>query len=270
MRGSGKADIYVMLAHPIGHAKSPGMFNALMEADGLDSLMVPVTCTPENFDVFWDGLCAMENLRGMIISVPFKTRVFEKCTSAHPRAARVKAANSVLRMPDGSWRADNFDGVGFVQGLKNAGITAAGQDVLQVGGGGAGASIAYFLAEEGAKSVTICDIEVSRAVALADLVGDMFPDCKITTGASDPRGYSMVVNATPIGLNADDPYPLDVSGLSSNMTVVDIIMDPVETKLLKYATELGCQVQYGQPMMDCQMVAMAEFLKVGNGPKRHD
>lgn len=270
MRGSGKADVYVMLAHPVGHAKSPGMFNALMESEGLDSLMVPVTCNPADFDVFWAGLTAMENLRGMIISVPFKTRVFEKCHSAHPRAERVKSANSVLRMPDGTWHADNFDGVGFMQGLKNAGISVAGQDVLQVGGGGAGASIAYFLADEGAKSITICDIDPARAKALADLVGGRFSDCNISTGPSDPRGKTMVVNATPVGLNANDPYPLDVEGLNADMIVVDIIMDPVETKLLKYAENLGCRVQYGQPMMDCQMVAMADFLEVRKGPKRHD
>jgi shikimate dehydrogenase len=270
MRGSGKADVYVMLAHPIGHAKSPGMFNELMERQGLDSLMVPVTCKPDDFDTFWDGLTAMENLRGMIISVPFKTRVFEKCQSAHPRAERVKSANSVLRLPDGSWRADNFDGVGFVQGLENATISVVGQDVLQVGAGGAGASIAYFLAEKGAKSVTVSDIDADRAQDLVDLVGGMFPECKILTGPPDPRGKTMVVNATPVGLKPDDPYPLDVEGLKAEMTVIDIIMDPVETKLLKFAKELGCRVQYGQPMMDCQMVAMAEFLEVSKGPKRHD
>lgn len=270
MRGSGKADIFVMLAHPVGHAKSPGMFNKLMETEGLDSLMVPVTCKPEDFDVFWAGLTAMENLSGMIISVPFKTRVFEKCQSSHLRAERVKSANSVLRMPDGSWRADNFDGVGFVQGLENAGIPIAGQDVLQVGGGGAGASIAYFLAEKGAKSIVISDVDTTRAAALVDLVGGMFPTCNVTAGPSNPRGKTMVVNATPVGLKATDPYPLDVEGLSANMTVVDIIMDPVETRLLKYAKELGCRVQYGQPMMDCQMDAMADFLEVRKGPKCHD
>lgn len=270
MRGSGKADVYVMLAHPVGHAKSPGMFNELMERDGLDSLMVPVTCRPGDFDTFWDGLTAMENLRGMIISVPYKQAAFEKCQSAHPRAARVKSANSVLRMPDGSWMADNFDGEGFVQGLDNAGISVTGKTVLQVGAGGAGASIAYFLAERGAAAVTLCDIDETRAADLAALVGQMFPDCAITTGPADPRGHEVVVNATPVGLNADDPLPLDVTGLSPDMTVIDIIMDPRETKLLKYAADLGCRVQYGQPMMDCQMQAMADFLKVADGPKRHD
>ncbi|MER3357867.1 MAG: shikimate dehydrogenase [Hoeflea sp. D1-CHI-28] len=270
MRGTGKADVFVMLAHPVGHAKSPGMFNELMENTGLDSLMVPVTCKPENFDTFWDGLTAMDNLKGMIISVPYKARVFEKCADAHPRAARVRSANSVIRMPDGSWYADNFDGVGFIDGLKNAKIGITGEHVLQVGAGGAGVSLAYCLAEEGAASLTISDIDAKRAEDLAALVGKAFPACKVSAGPSDPRGMTMVVNATPVGLKPDDPYPLDVEGLSPEMTVVDIIMDPRETRLLQYAKSVGCRVQYGQPMMDCQMKAMGEFLKVSEGPKRND
>ena len=269
MRGSGKADVYMMLAHPVGHAKSPGMFNGVMEAEGLDSLMVPVTCKPEDFDTFWAGLTAMENLKGVIISVPFKVPVLEKCATAHPRASRVGAANTVVRMPDGSWHADNFDGVGFIDGLKQANIPVSGQHVLQVGAGGAGASLAYCLAEEGAASVVVSDIDPDRAADLAKLVNAVFPDCNVTAGSSDPRGKTMVVNATPVGLKADDPYPLDVTGLSSEMTVVDIIMDPRETKLLKYANDLGCRAQYGQPMMDCQMQAMGKFLNVSEGPKRN-
>ncbi|RKF16606.1 shikimate dehydrogenase [Roseovarius spongiae] len=267
MRGSGKADVFAMLAHPVGHAKSPGMFNALMEQEGLDSLMVPVTCKPEHFDTLWAGLSAMENLRGMVISVPFKQRAYQKCATAHPRAERVGAANTVIRGADGRWHADNFDGVGFMDGLAQAGISVRGQSVLQVGAGGAGASLAYCLAEAGAGAVTISDIDPARAETLAGLVAQAFPECDVSPGPPDPRGCEIAINATPMGLRADDPYPLDIEGLRAGMTVVDIIMDPRETPLLKYAAELGCRVQYGQPMMDCQMAAMRDCLGVLNGPK---
>jgi len=50
MRGSGKADVFVMLAHPVRHAKNPGMFNELFEERGLDSLIGPMSCKPEDFD----------------------------------------------------------------------------------------------------------------------------------------------------------------------------------------------------------------------------
>lgn len=268
MRGTGKADVFVMLAHPVAHAKSPGMFNALMEKEGLDSLMVPVTCQPQDFDTLWAGLSAMDNLKGMIISVPFKQRAFEKCATAHPRAARVGAANTVVRGPDGGWHADNFDGVGFMDGLAAANIKVAGKRVLQVGAGGAGASLAYCLAEAGAAAVTISDIGNERAATLAKLVAETFPDCDLRAGPSDPTGNDIVINATPMGLSPSDPLPLDADRLNADMIVVDIIMDPVETPLLRRARQLGCRVQYGQPMMDFQMKAMGECLNVMKGPKR--
>ena len=262
MRGTGKADIFVMLAHPVGHAKSPGIFNEIFERKGLDSLMVPMSCKPEDFDRFWDGLTAAENVRGVIISVPYKTAVYHKCAAAHERAARVQSANSVRRQADGTWYADNFDGVGFIDGLKAGGHEIAGRKILQVGAGGAGASLAYCLAEEGAAEIRLADIDGGRAATLAALVARSFPACRIEVGPADPTGMDMVINATPVGLKPGDPLPLDASRLTPQMTVVDIIMEPAETPLLKKAREIGCRVQPGRPMMDFQVEGMAEFFDI--------
>lgn len=160
MRGMGKADVFVMLAHPVGHAKSPGIFNRIFEAKGVDSLMVPLSCRHEDFDAFRDGLTAAENIRGIIVSVPFTQRVFEQCAAAHDRTARVHSANPVRRQADGSWYADNLDGMGFMDRLKAAGHEVRGKGILQ---GGAGASLAYFLAEAGAAEIRLCDVDRDRA-----------------------------------------------------------------------------------------------------------
>lgn len=270
MRGTGKADVFVMLAHPVAHAKSPGDFNALFEERGLDSLMVPLSCKPAEFETFWAGLSAAENVRGVIVSVPYKIAVFEKCSGAHDRAARVKSANSVRRLPDGTWYADNFDGVGFIDGLKAANHQIARKRVLQVGAGGAGASIAYCLAEAGAVEIRLHDIDASRAAKLAELVGRAFPQCSVVVGPPDPRGMDIAVNATPIGMQAADPLPMDITGLSPDMLVVDIIMEPAETALLKQAQLVGCQIQRGRPMMACQIDAMAEFFDVDRKDRGND
>ncbi|MGX8012960.1 shikimate dehydrogenase family protein [Mesorhizobium sp. ORM8.1] len=235
MRGTGKAEVFVMLAHPVGHAKSPGMFNEIFEQKGLDSLMVPLSCRPEDFDTFWAGITAAENIRGVIISVPYKVPVYHKCAAAHDRAARVQSANSVRRQADGTWYADNFDGVGFIDGLKAGGHRIAGRRILQVGAGGAGSSLTYCLAEEGATEIRLADIDHDRAAKLAALVSKAFPNCRIEVGEPDPSGMDMAINATPAGLKASDPLPMDVSKLKPEMMVVDIIMEPAETALLKAA-----------------------------------
>ncbi|TIX18639.1 MAG: shikimate dehydrogenase [Mesorhizobium sp.] len=227
MRGTGKADVFVMLAHPVGHAKSPGMFNEIFEQKGLDSLMVPLSCRPEDFDTFWAGITAAENIRGVIISVPYKVPVYHKCAAAHDRAARVQSANSVRRQADGTWYADNFDGVGFIDGLKAGG---------------------HQIADQRCKLRGAIPVEV---------------------GQPDPSGMDMAINATPSGLKASDPLPLDVSRLTPEMTVVDIIMEPAETALLKAAKEIGCRIQPGRPMMDFQVEAMAEFFDIERKDRHH-
>jgi shikimate dehydrogenase len=270
MRGTGKADVFVMLAHPVGHAKSPGIFNEIFEQKGLDSLMVPLSCRPEDFETFWAGITAAENIRGVIISVPYKVAVYHKCSAAHDRAARVESANSVRRQADGSWYADNFDGVGFIDGLKAGGHRIMGQRILQVGAGGAGASLTYCLAEAGAEEIRLADIDSSRAQRLASLVSKAFPKCRIEVGRPDPSGMNMAINATPSGLKANDPLPLDVSKLTPDMTVVDIIMEPAETALLRAAKEIGCRIQPGRPMMDFQVRAMSEFFDIEGKGRGND
>jgi shikimate dehydrogenase len=262
MRGTGKADIFVMLAHPVAHVKSPGIFNEIFEQKELDSLMVPLTCRPEDFETFWAGITATENIRGLIISVPYKVAVYHKCAAAHDRAARVRSANSARRQADGTWYADNFDGMGFIDALNAGGHQIGGRRILQVGAGGAGASLAYCLAEAGADEIRLADIDRARAEALAVLVGKAFPKCRVHVGEADPSSMDMAINATPVGMHAGDPLPLDISRLTPDMTVADIIMEPAETTLLRAARELGCRVQPGRPMMDYQVRAMSEFFDI--------
>ncbi|EXL02218.1 shikimate dehydrogenase family protein [Aquamicrobium defluvii] len=258
----GKSTIYFMIADPVDHAKSPGMFNGLFETENIDAIMVPVSFPVFGFETSWSSFEQMKNLRGMIVSVPFKGLAFAHCQHANPRANRVRAANAVIRQSDGSLLCDNFDGAGFVEGMKRNRHVMRGKRALLVGAGGAGASIAFCLAEEKVESLTICDIDGDRASTLARLVAEEFPQCRVTMGAPDPTGHNLVVNATPVGLKPDDPYPLDVDRLTAEMTVVDIIMQPRETRLLQRAKAIGCAIQFGQEMMDCQMELLADFLQV--------
>jgi shikimate dehydrogenase len=257
---TGKSAVYFMLADPVAHTKSPGMFNTKFERDGTDAVMVPISFPVEQFDAVWTAFKAMRNLKGMIVSVPFKKHVFEACDHANTRAARVQSANAVIRQEDGRFLCDNFDGAGFVTGMQRTGHAIGGKKALLIGAGGAGSSLAYCLAEEGASAVTISDVDQTRVSHLASLVQRSFPNCRTTAGNADPRGFDLVVNATPMGLRPDDPTPIDLNFLEPHMTVVDIIMEPRQTPLLKRAIELGCKVQYGQHMMDCQMDLLAEFL----------
>lgn len=239
--------------------KSPGAVNALFEARGLDSLMVPVTCTPDRLEDLWAGLDAMANLRGIIVSIPYKAPLLAKAVKAHPRASRVGAVNVMRRLPDGGWEADNFDGYGFILAMRAAGREMVGKKALLVGAGGGGSSIAHCLAEEGVAVLTIADVDQPKAEALAAAVRANFPACQVQTGAADPAGMDIAVNATPIGMKPADPLPMAVESIGPGMVIFDIIMEPAETRLFQEARARGAFAHGGRPMMDCQMQAWEEF-----------
>ncbi|WP_324752461.1 hypothetical protein [Roseovarius sp. Pro17] len=91
-------------------------------------------------------------------------------------------------------------------------------------------------------AITISDTAESRNEDIARLVAQTCRGCALHAEAPDPEGHDIVINATPLGLNGNDPLPLEVNRLQPIMIVVDVIRVPVETPLLRHAKELGCRV----------------------------
>jgi shikimate dehydrogenase len=257
---TGTTKIYFMMAHPIDHVRSPEVFNPIFEARGIDAIMVPLHVHPGDFAGAWDAVRRMQNLGGLVVSVPLKEAAFELADVADDSAAGVRAANIVRREADGRLVCANFDGPGFIDGLLGGGDDARGRQVLLIGAGGAGASIAFSLAKADAASVRLADVNPDRANRLAAAVRARFPGFVIAVGDADPTRCNLVVNASPCGLHPDsDPLPLDVTKLTPDMLVADIIMKPVTTPLLAAAKKAGCDVRFGAGMLDSQAELMMKF-----------
>jgi shikimate dehydrogenase len=257
---TGTTKIYFMLAHPIEHVRSPEVFNPVFAARGIDAVMIAVHYAPEDFATGWAAMKRTRNLGGIVVSVPFKEQALALADAADETALSVGAANTVRRDPDGRMVAANFDGPGFMQGLLAGGSDAAGRNVLLVGAGGAGRSIAFNLATAGIASLHIHDIDAGRAVALAAGLRRRHPHLAVTSGAGDLAGRDLIVNATPCGLHPEaDPLPVDIASLRPGMIVADIVMKPRETPLLVAAARAGCDVRYGAGMLDEQLGLMMRF-----------
>lgn len=257
---SGTSAIYLMLADPIGQVRSPVLINEMFAHEGIDAVMVPLNVAADGIDDFWVGLKRLKNVRGLIVSVPFKAAARRLSDRAGPHATLIGTANAVRREADGSFTCENFDGLGFVAALKKSGHDIAGRRALLAGAGGAGSAIAFVLASEGTAVLTIADAETDRAKALAAAVSRAYPKVRAAAGPADPEGHDLVVNATPMGMKPEDPFPLAVQNLNPAMTVMDIVMKPRETALLARAREIGCPVQYGAAMTDSQMDLWVDFL----------
>jgi len=259
----GSTQILGIVGDPIRQVRAPEIWSALFRANGFNAICVPFHVKPAEAAVLLAGLRAIQNVMGLIVTIPHKPAAARHVDALTDRARRVQSVNLMRREADGRWTGDIVDGVGFVKGLLSSGQRVEGRRALVVGSGGVGTAIAFAIAEAGAASVHVADIAADRTGHLARrLEAAGTPS---GTSAAAAKGFDLVVNASPIGMNANDPISIDCSDLASDALVGDVVVHPQITPLLAEARRRGCHVQPGTVMMDHQLTAMREFLRLPEG-----
>ena len=259
MQISGTTKLIAVIADPIDRIMSPQVHNPIFASTGQDVVMVPAHVAAEDLAVAWAGMRATRNLVGVGITAPHKIAAVALCDDLTPTARFVGAINIARREPDGRMTGGNFDGDGFVAGLRSVGRDPAGMSVLLLGAGGAAHALAYALAHAGVRRLVIANRTQRKADLLAQRVGLAVPTLDVAAGAADPAGHDLIVNATSCGMQAGDGAPLPLTNLAPPMIVADLIMQP-ETALLRAARERGCVVHPGRLMLECQLAVRLAFL----------
>ncbi|MCU1753288.1 MULTISPECIES: shikimate dehydrogenase family protein [Pseudomonas] len=267
---SGTTRVFAILADPIHHVQTPQAMNRLFSSMGLDQVLVPFHVSPSDLERVVNGLRGIKSLDGFIVTVPHKTAIVDLCDSVSEAARLVGAVNVVTRSSDGKLHGEILDGEGFVSGLRQAGIELEGRAVYLAGAGGAANAIAFALAASGIGWLTIANRSREKATSLVDRLAKAFPDLQVTVGTSDPSGYDLVVNGTSLGLKEGDPLPCDVTLLTADQVVAEIIMKPVITPLLAAAQKVGCRIHEGLPMLLCQIELMAAAMSSSKKESCHE
>src|SRR4029078_12541213 len=83
----------------------------------------------------------------------------------------------------------------------------------------------------------------ASAEMLAARLRQHYPSLETGLHSNDPADFDLVVNATPLGMKADDPYPIDVTRLAPTTFVGEVVMKQEITPLLAAARDLGCRYQ---------------------------
>jgi len=94
--------------------------------------------------------------------------------------------------------------------------------------------------------------------------GSGFGD-RVRTGATDPAGYGIVANATPMGMRESDPLPVDVDRLKPDTFVGDVITKPAVSPLIAAARAAGCGTSSGSDMFAAVSGLIVDVL-VEDGP----
>src|SRR5258706_77335 len=124
------------------------------------------------------------------------------------------------------------DGEAVVNGIRIAGCTPGGSRALVVGAGGAGSAIALALLDAGAAELAAHDSDIARRDALLGRLNTKYPG-KAHAGSADPGGYGVIVNATPAGMRAEDPYPVAAGQLTRGTFVGGVITTPARCPLIQ-------------------------------------
>ncbi|ACD20129.1 shikimate dehydrogenase family protein [Paraburkholderia phytofirmans] len=256
---TGTTRLYGLVGDPLTAAKSPQLLNQLFTEQRVDAVCVPFWVNAANLPAFVSGARAMGNLSGMLVTMPHKQRMLALVDELDPTARQVGALNVIRCEPDGRWIGAIFDGVGCVLGMQWEGNHPANKSVLLVGAGGAGSAIAFAVAAAGASNLTISDVDEARAGGLAASVAAE-TGCDARSGPPDPQGFEIVINATPLGMKANDAMPVDPERLAHGAIVVDIINAAEPTPLRRAAQARGCRTQDGGPMHRGQAVYALRFL----------
>jgi shikimate dehydrogenase len=179
---------------------------------------------------------------GASVTIPHKRAVIEELDEVDPTAAAIGAVNTIVNV-DGRLSGHNTDGVGAVRALQKK-CSLAGKRVAVIGAGGTARAVAHTAKAQGA-GVTIVNRTAARGEALAQVLGADFQALADFKG----RDIDVLINTTSVGMHpARDAMVIDEALLNARMVVMDVVYNPLHTRLLRCARQKGCQTVDGLAM----------------------
>ncbi len=253
-----------VLGNPVEHSLSPAIHNAAFQHLGLN--YVYLAFRVEQVKEAIQGIRALGNMRGFSVTIPHKISTMDFLDSIDATAKHIGAINTIVKTDD-TLTGYNTDALGALQALRQAKTPLAGKQVLILGSGGAARAIAFGIAlHEPIAGITLLGIvDDERATLAADLrKGSTIPINEMhlseeTLGQAIEQ-CQVLIHCTPLGM-----YPkVDGTCVSKNLlqphlTVMDIVYNPRETRLLREAREIGCTTIPGLEMFLHQAVAQFEL-----------
>lgn len=262
---SGTTELLAIVGSPIAQVKSPQNFNAWFERHGTNASMIPIDLDGESLDHFVHMLRAWRNLRGCIVTVPYKQEIAKRIDILSERARSLACVNVIRREADGTLAGDMVDGDGFMNATREHGFEPRGARALVIGAGGAGSAIAWSLGASGAAAITLTDLDASRTQRLCALLAEHYPAVETGSSFDSLAPFDLVVNASPAGMAGNEVLPLPQSRLAtlrSGTLVADVVTSPELTRFLALARQRGCPIQTGTEMALAQFGNLGAFMRI--------
>jgi shikimate dehydrogenase len=235
---TGTTRLFFCIADPVDQVRAPEVFNSIFARHGIDAAMVPLRVPAARLEATLRALLDSPTVGGVSLSIPHKAAATSIVDRASPAALAANAVNAVR---------------------LNAAGELEGEQLLVLGAGGAASAVTTALAAAGVGEIALFDPDRAKARQLAALLQRDFGIAAADVSSNDPAGYDVVVNASPLGLKATDPLPVDVGRIGAAAAVCDILMKNQPTPLLRAARSRGLTAEPGFDMLILQTPLYLDF-----------
>lgn len=255
MNVTARTRVLALLGDPVAHSLSPAIQNAAIAAAGLDGVYVVLRCGAD--DVAPALVAIARAGGGGNVTVPHKLRILPVLDRSTAAVRRTGACNTFW-LEEGRICGDNTDVAGFRAAAGRLIGSCAGARVLLLGAGGAARAAAAALGEDGAAEIVVLGRSPERARRLADdFAAHGAPVVAVQALAAPAEPFDLVVNATPLGLGAGDPLPLDLATIRAG-AALDLVYHTGGTRWTRHAAALGIAAADGALMLLAQGAAAFE------------
>ncbi len=270
---SPSTQLCAVIGNPVSHSLSPAIHNRAFQELGLD--FVYLAFRVEDVGSAVSGMRALENFRGMSVTIPHKVSIIEHLDEVAEVDQQIGSINTVVS-EGGRLRGFGTDGPGAQQALAEAGVDVAGESVLILGSGGAARAIGFDLAHRAALSslVILGVVEDELATLARDLTEKTAAPVsgELLTGPSLERRIAesrVLIHATPIGMHPkQDESLVPPELLHADLAVMDIVYNPYRTRLLRDAEAKGLATVPGIEMFVNQALLQFEAWTGERAPRQ--
>lgn len=253
MNITSETKIYGLIGYPVKHSVSPQIHNAAFKTIGINAVYLTFEVKKEFLKKALDGVKAL-GIKGLNVTIPHKVNVIKYLNKLTYEANLIGAVNTILN-EDGKLIGFNTDYTGVLKTFETYKIDLTNKKIVLLGAGGAAKAIAFAIAEK-ASSLIILNRTKRKAV---NLVKELNKKLKVNALGNSLtfkalknslKDADILINATSVGMEPNVNQTLVAKELlQKDMVVFDIIYNPLETKLLKEAREIGAKCINGVEML---------------------
>ncbi|WP_425051021.1 shikimate dehydrogenase [Psychromarinibacter sp. S121] len=239
-----------VIGSPVAHSRSPMLHEHWLRRYGLAGHYVPMDIAHADLA---EAIRLLPRLGfvGVNVTIPHKELMLSLADLVTDRAALIGAANTLIFRQDGKIHADNTDGYGFIENLRQNAphwVPSSGPAAV-IGAGGAARAVVASLIEAGVPEIRLTNRSRSRADALRSDLGNKITVYEWVQAGNILEDAVTVVNTTSLGMVGKPEFRVPLDGLSPNAVVNDLVYTPLETGFLRQAAAMGCTTVDGLGML---------------------